>query len=328
MRAKWTLIAISVVLIAAAAGALSRLRRTPVEQPVPAPAAAPAAPAGEASLQGTIRAQHVISVAPQVAGRIDAFMADVGQDVYEGQLLARLSNQGLETARESAAAAQQSAQERVSKIESAIIAARLEDSRARAALSRARGEFEKAQRAYERQKLLNDAGATPRLAYEKSGKDFQLAESDYNSSEVLTRQAGERVAELTQELESARKILDDKSRQLEEARSGVLESEVHSPAAGLVVARRGEVGGQQEQGSELFQIATGISELQVDLEPDPSLLGRLKPGQAAVVFVAELPDGIPGQVSEVKDRHASVTFITLSPVVRPGITAQVRIRLQ
>jgi multidrug efflux pump subunit AcrA (membrane-fusion protein) len=328
MRGKWALVAVAAVLIAAAAGALSRLRHAPAEAVPPEPKAAPAAPPGEVSLPGTIAAQHVIAVAPQVAGQIEAFLADVGQEVAEGQLLARLSNQGLEAARQAAAAENESAQARVSRIESGILAARLEASRARADLSRARTEFEKSQRAYQRQKLLNEAGATPRLNYEKSEKDFQLAESEYQGMEALARQADERITELTEELESARKILDDKSRQLEEAQSGVLAAEMHSPVNGLVVARHGDVGGPQEPGAALFEIATDLAALLVDVEPEPPVLARLKPGQAALVFVADVPEGLPGQVSEIKGGHASVAFTNPSTAVRPGMTAQVRIRLE
>ena len=327
MQAKWVVLAVAVVLIAAAGGALSRLRRAPVEPP-PAATPVPPAPPKEVSLPGRIVAQHLTSVAPQVSGQIDAFMADVGQEVSEGQLLARISSVGMESARQAAAIAGENAQARVSKLESAIIAARLEASRAHADLSRARSDFEKTQRAYQRQRALNEAGATPRLAYEKSQKEFQVAESDLNSGEVLARQADERIAELNQELENSKKILDDKSRQLEEAQSGVQAAEVHSPVTGLVVARHGEVGKQQEQGSELFQIATDLSALAVEVEPEPPVMARLKPGQAAVIFVADVPEGISGQLSDVEAGRVRLQFVSPSALVKPGMTAQVRIRLE
>jgi multidrug resistance efflux pump len=285
-------------------------------------------PSKDVNLSGRILAQHVVSVAPQISGQIDAFLADVGQEVTEGQVLARLSSQALESARDSAAAEQASAQARVSKIESEISAARLESSRARADLSRARSGFDRAQRTYERQKLLNDAGATPRLTYEKSEKDFQLAEGDLKGSEALARQADERAAELMQELENARKILDDKSHQLEDAQRGALAAEVHSPVNGLVIARQGDVGRQQEQGAEMFQIATDLAALVVDVEPDPAALARLKAGQPAMVFIAESPDAIPGQVAQVEAGHVRVAFASPNPQVRPGMTAQVRIRTE
>jgi len=324
---RWALAAIALVLLGAAVGALSRLRRLPAAQPLPDPVAARTAPAGEVSLQGKIAARHLISVSPQIGGQIEAFMADVGQEVSEGQLLARLSNREYETAREAAAAVGANAQERVNKIESEIVAARLEASRAQAALTGARGEFEKSGRAFERQKVLHEAGATPRLTYEKFQKDLQVAENDYHSADVLARQADERIAELSQELESARKILEDKGRQLEQAQSGVLEGELHSPVNGLVVARRGEVGSEREPGNEMFQIATDPSALRVDLEPEPAVLARLRPGQPALVFVADVQEGISGQVSEIQGGRTGVVFVSPSSAVRPGMTAQVRIRL-
>jgi multidrug efflux pump subunit AcrA (membrane-fusion protein) len=327
MRWKWALFAVAAVLIGAAAGALSRWRRAPVEAVAPAAKTAPAPP-GEVSLPGRIAAQHVTAVTPQIAGQIETFLVDVGQEVAEGQLLARISNQGLETVRQAAAVETENAQARVNRIASGIVAARLEASRARADLSRAQNEFDKAQRLYQRQKLLNEAGATPRLTYKKSEKEFQLAESDYRGTEALAKQADDRVAELTGELESARRILDDKRRQLEDAQSGVLASEVHSPVNGLIVARYGEPGRQQEQGAALFEIATDLSALLVEVEPEPPVLARIKAGQAALVFLADVPEAISGQVNEVQNGRASVAFTNASTVVKPGMTAQVRIRLQ
>lgn len=327
MGGKWALIAAAAVLIGAGAGALSRLRRPPVEVVPLEPRSAPVAPPGEVSLAGTVAARHVTSVTPQVAGQIEAFLVDVGQEVAEGELLARLSNQGFEMARQAASLEVQTAQARVSRIESGILTARLEASRTQAESSRARTDFEKTERTYQRQKLLNEAGATPRLTYEKSEKEFRLAEGDFQGAEALARQAGARMAELTQELESARRILEDKNRQLEEAQSGALASEVHSPVNGLVIARHGEPGKPQDPNTPIFEIATDLGALLVDLEPEPPVLARLKPGQAALVFVADVPEGLPGQVSEIKDGRVRVAFASPSPLVKPGVTAQVRIRV-
>src|SRR5207237_10855597 len=102
------------------------------------------------------------------SGTIDSFFVDLGQDVSEGQLLAHISNQGLESAREEAVRIQQNAQEKVNAIESRIVAARLEASRSRADANRSRDQFERADKAYQRQQPLHRERATPWLAYEKS----------------------------------------------------------------------------------------------------------------------------------------------------------------
>ena len=62
-------------------------------------------PANQVTLSGTIRPQHVVGVGAQVDGVVDAFLVDVGQDVYQGQVLVRIGSQGLDSSREAAASA-------------------------------------------------------------------------------------------------------------------------------------------------------------------------------------------------------------------------------
>ncbi len=331
MRGKWLLFAGSVVLVAIAGGALSLLRRERAEMAEAARARVevPSPPPNEVSLPGKILAQHVVTVGEQAGGNVDAFLVDVGQEVFEGQLLARMTNLGLETARESAMASAQNAQERVNKIQADILAARLESSRARADAVRSRGEYERAERAYRRQQVLNSAGATPRITYEKSQRDFEKSQMEYDSRDTLARQAEQRVTQLTEELQNAQKVLEDKKQQLEEIQGNLQGMEVHSPAGGVVVGRHGEEGKPHEQGTALFDIATDLSQLQAAVEPEPPVLARIKPGQQALVIAADLGgQGIPGTVKDIQNTVVKVAFTSPSPVLRPGMTAQVRIRLE
>jgi multidrug resistance efflux pump len=330
MRGKWILISVSIVLLAMAAGALSRLRNSAAKNTAqPVKTSALPAPAGELSLAGKIEAQQVTTVAAQAGGTVAEFLVDVGQEVFEGAVLARIGNQGLEAAGENARAVLDLAQARVEKAGSAIIAARLEATRARADAVRARGEFDRAQRNYQRQKILHGEGATPRLTYEKSERDYAASQAESDSLEELARVAENRVGELIQEQESAKRILQDKLKDVEEAKTNMAAAEVRSPVDGLVVERKGEVGkelGAQEQ-AELFRIAVNLSELQVRVNPDPDALKRLKPGDSALVIVADLGgEGIAGSVKEIQGNQATVTFTSPNPVVKPGMTAQVRIK--
>ncbi|HWC00907.1 MAG TPA: efflux RND transporter periplasmic adaptor subunit [Bryobacteraceae bacterium] len=330
MRGKWVLISGSLILAAVAAGALSLLRKEShqkPEAPRPAPAAA-TMPDKEVSLPGKVLAQHVVTVGDQVSGTVDSFLADVGQDVFEGQLLARLTNQGLEAARESASQAVENAQERVNKIEADLIAFRLEASRARADAVRSRAEYERAERTYRRQQMLNNAGATPRLTYERSEHDFDKAQRDFDSLDTLARQAEGRIDSRQEELENARKILDDKKRQLEDIQINMQGMEVHSPVTGVVLNRQGEVGKLHEDGTAMFEIAADLSLLQVAVEPEPPMLARIRPGQPALIFVADLQGAIPGTVKDIQNTVVHVVFTSPTAVLRPGVTAQVRIRLE
>src|SRR5690242_18688144 len=104
MRGKWLLASGVAVLAGVAAGALSWYQRQTAAASFPPPKVAAPAP-NQVTLSGKIRAQKVVPVGSMVNGTIEAFLADVGQEVGEGQILARISNHGLETGREMAAIA-------------------------------------------------------------------------------------------------------------------------------------------------------------------------------------------------------------------------------
>src|ERR1051325_8986384 len=92
MRGKWLLAAGFAIVAGIGAGALSpRLRKAP---PPPARASATLLNLNELSIPGTIRAQHVANVGATIEGNIEAFLADVGDEVFEGQVLARIGSAG------------------------------------------------------------------------------------------------------------------------------------------------------------------------------------------------------------------------------------------
>src|ERR1039458_9642085 len=115
MRGKWALLSVAAVLAGLAGGVISLWYRRPAPAP-PVRAAGPAVlAANQVTLSGAIRPQHIVGVGAQVDGVSDAFLVDVGQDVYQGQVLARIGSQGLDSSREAAASAVDHAQERVNR---------------------------------------------------------------------------------------------------------------------------------------------------------------------------------------------------------------------
>ena len=318
-------------LLAIGAITLSLYRGAPKPQPKPAPApvteAAPSEPA-EVSLPGKVEPTKVVAVPPLVEGVIEKFMAGVGEDVFEGQVLAHIRSGKLDSAEEAARGDAEHARARVSDIESKLIAARLEASRSRAEASRIKGDLDRAEKAYLRQQMLNREGATPRLVFEKAEKDYNALKADAGSVEVLASNAEERVASLTKELQMAQAQFEQKNGELEDAVAELAAGDVHCPADGIVISRRGDVGEQVNRAMPaLFEIAVNLSSLQVSLSPDARAIPRIHSGQLASIEIVEAPGGIPGTVREVKQGQVLVDFTSPSPLVRPGLSAQVRIRL-
>ena len=330
MRGRWLLASTALILLGVAAGALSLLRRDLTVKNAPARVEPSGPVARVLKLSGKIQAQKMIPVGTTVSGTIDAFLVDVGQEVFEGQLLARIANQGLESAQQEAARAAQNAQEKVSSIENRVIAARLEASRSRAEANRSRDQFQRAEKAYQRQQMLFREGATPRLVYEKAEREFETARSEFNSLDELARQAEDQVSGLVKQQKAAALALAERNAELENARGSFISAELHSPISGFIVARKGEPGQSisLEEGKDLFEITTDISHLEVVAEPDPGDLKRLRPAQSALIFVGELPGAIPGTLKEIKGSGATFEFTSPTPVIRPGMTAQVHLTLE
>jgi multidrug resistance efflux pump len=329
MRGKWVLLSVAAVLAGVAGGALSLRNWHPAPAPLLRAAGAAVLPANQVTLSGAIRPQHVVGVGAQVSGVIDAFLVDVGQDVYQGEVLAHIGSQGLESSREAAVSAVDHAQERINRAESAVAAARLDQSRADAEAQRARFAMERAQTAFSRQQLLFSQGATPRLVYEKAQKEYDDARTEFAVMDKAAHATADSVQNALQEVASAQKILADENRRLEDSQAAFEAADVHSPVDGLLVGRSGEIGkSAQEFGANLFQIATDMYALEVALSPDPPILKRIRPGQPALVLIPDLQSaGITGDVKQIKGTQVLVEFNSTIPAIRPGMLADVRLRL-
>src|SRR5882724_6217116 len=208
MRGKWWLIS-GVALIAVAGGlALRRKPAPPVATRTPAVAAPDTK--NEFTLRGKIRPQHVVGVAATVPGFVEAFLAEPGEDVYEGQVLARIGAQSLDSVREAAANALERAQEQVGRTDAALNSARLELSRAEADAQRSQMALDRAEKVHTRQENLYRQGATPRLTYEKSRADYEAALKDYEIMSAAVNAGRDHINSLQKDLANARKIVEDK----------------------------------------------------------------------------------------------------------------------
>lgn len=328
MKGKWAPFSVVAIVAGVAAGAFSLRHRKPVQGP-PSPALVDALVLpSEVTLAGKIRAAHVVGVGAEVPGNIDAFLADVGQEVYAGQELARIGSAGLEAERADAAGAVAAAQARADTAEKTVAATQLEASRANADAQRVRSELDRAQKNYDRQKVLFAAGATPRLTYENAAREYENLQQQSAAVDKAARAAAERVQDTIKDRDNAKKILADKNDRLDGASAAVQAAVVLSPVDGLVVGRKGEAGQPaQESGKELFEIATDVFDLEVPIQPKPDVLKVIHPGQHALVIVPDLPNsGMAAQVKTIEGNQVVIGFTSSTPAIRPGMIADVRLR--
>jgi multidrug resistance efflux pump len=332
MHRRWLLAAAASVLVVAGAAAYGlhwqHEQRLARERAAAEKArATPPAPV-EISAAGKIQARNVVNVPAPIEGVIDEYLVTVGEQVFEGEVLARIRNTGLDAAQASAQADLEKARARISDLESQLIAARLDASRTRSDAARAKAEYDRTQKIYERQKMLLDAGATPRLTFEKAQQEFETAKSDYEGYSGRAQASEDKVASLTKEIESANTLAQSKNHDVENAQAHLAGGDVRSPTTGMVVALHGKPGDQVDPGiRDLVSIAVDLSALVVVVDTDPATAQHIRQGQPALIEVAEAPAAFEGAVREIKSGQVFVDFTSPSAVIRPGLTAQVKFKV-
>jgi multidrug efflux pump subunit AcrA (membrane-fusion protein) len=278
----------------------------------------------EVTLTGRLQAQTTEQLEAPIAGVLDAWFVEEGQEVYEDQLVGRIRNPELDAAAQNAQAAVDRAEINIAQLDAQASSALLEASRAAADQVRARNELERIEKIYQRQKSLMDAEAIARLIFEKTESDFNSAKSESTNRDVSAKDAQDKAAALDRDSEEAKRTLAEKTTALAKAKAAVAEGDLHSPADGVVLTRNVHQGAQVEASKEsLIAIATDLRKLAVSLTPDAPVLARIRAGQHAFVRPSEME--FPGEVHEVRGAEAIVNFTSPTPITKLGTPAQVRI---
>jgi multidrug efflux pump subunit AcrA (membrane-fusion protein) len=329
MRGQWLLFGGTVLILAAGAGSVAYYRRqmTPAKPVQQAPVELP--PGSEVRLTGSIRALNVVQIAAPLGGIAEEFAVKPGDEVFEGQILGRIANDSLQQNERDTNLELERAQSRLNTLESEVIAARLEDSRLAAELSRARSELQRADRVYQRQQLLNREGATPRNVFLKAEQEFKTAEQEAETAQGLANAAQERIQRGTREIELARKLVAEKELEHDAAKAQLASTNILAPVDGLVLAIRKNSGDEIEKGfPNLIEIASDLSQLELVIVAPPNVVKRVKAGEDALLQSAEVPgDGLPAKVKSIEGDNIIIEFASPTTLIRPGMTAVARLKL-
>ncbi len=325
MGRKWVAGGMAGLLVVAAAVYFGTRRPAPT---APAPVAeTPSAAPAEIILTGRLRARQVERIPAPIEGTLESVEVIEGQEVFEGQLLARIRNSRLELEEEQAKAEVERLQTRVNGLESQLMSARLEQSRAEADAARALASRTLAEKNFQRQQMLLREGATARLVFEKSEQEFTKARADGDAAAELARQARSKIEVLQQNLDEAKRQLAEKNQELDDTLQEKLATEVHAPVDGLIVTIKGGAGQEvTRDAKDLFEIATNAAELELVAELPAGQPLRIEPGQLAVIQVVEAGNQpLAGKVKSVSSSVAVIEIEAVDPSVKPGLTAQARL---
>ena len=232
---------------------------------------------------GLVAAVEEVQVAPLIEGQpLEQLLADVGDSVAEGQVLAVLSRSTLELQRTEAAAS--------------LAAARAGIAQGEAQLVEAEAAEAEAQRVAERTERLREQGTAPQA-------QLDTARANATASRARVQVAKEA-------LESARAQLALAEARLENVDLMLSRTEVRAPVAGKITARNAKLGAiATAAGQPMFvMIRDGALELRADVAEGDIL--RLKEGQPARLRGVGMTETLTGTVRLVEP--------SIDPVTRLG----------
>ena len=296
------------------------------------PKSAPAKPAAvvstvfegpEITLAGALQPQSTEQVDAPIAGVLEAWFVDVGAEVYEDQLVGRIRNADLDNAVEAAQAAVDRAEMRIAQLDAQVLSTKLEVSRTDADQIRAHNELDRIEKVYQRYKNLFDAGALPRLTFEKTEADYKSAQAEAANRDAASKDARDKEAQQDRDSEEAKRALATETSALEKAKEAVAGCDLHSPADGVVLTRNVHQGDKVEAKDALMTVAEELTKLAVSLTPEPRVLTRIHAGQHAFIRLSDAE--FPGEVHEVRGAEVIVWFTSKEPLTKLGTAAQVRI---
>lgn len=222
---------------------------------------------------GLISPVEMIQVAPLIEGQpIERLLADVGDDVTEGQVLAVLSKTTLELQR--------------SQFYASFASAKATIAQAEAQMLEAKSSADEAQRVSERTSKLRQQGSASQAA------------ADSASANAIAATA--RVTVATQSLEAARAQLALVEAQLANVDLQLSRTEVKAPVAGEITARNAVIGAvASAAGAPMFSmIRDGALELKADVSETDLL--RLAIGQKAQLRLVGSDEVLTGTIRLVE----------------------------
>lgn len=258
------------LIVAALAGlAVYKLKFTPV--PVVTHTVMKGAITGEVMGTGTLEARVKTTISPRIQERLAEVVADQGDKVRSGQLLARLDDAEIK--------------QQVAIAEATLAAATQTAARVTADLARSEAVLAQARLDHKRLMGLLASNAVSQSDADKAGEGLQVAEADLKRSHAAIAEAQSQV------LVTEKTLLQRKEQ--------MAFTQIHAPYDGLIIRRDREPGDMLVPGGSLMEIIS-LDEIWVSAWVDETAIPAVVVGQLArILFRSESDKGYPGVVSRL-----------------------------
>ncbi|MEL7068365.1 MAG: efflux RND transporter periplasmic adaptor subunit [Cyanobacteria bacterium J06581_3] len=235
---------------------------------------------------GTTRPAQQVALRSQVSGEVTQLLADVGDPIARGTLLAQLDGDlqitGLNQAQaELAARRAQTVQAQVSIAD------------AEASVVQAQATLDQARIDAQRLRSLADEGAI-------SLQQAEAAELAATNAEQALRSAQAQVAAQRQAVASASNQIDAQQAVVAQSEKQLSYADLRSPLTGVVLSRAVDPGDFVESGATLLELGD-LSTLEITVQVSELDIAQLRIGQAARIELDAFPGegSLPGEIAQI-----------------------------
>lgn len=271
---------------------------------------------------GTIEVTQV-QLASQVGGRILSLAVQEGRPVHKGDLLARLSLDGVDKDLEMAEAALGVARQSLAVLEKGARSEQI--SAATAQLELRKVQFEQARKDYERFRNLAERGAVSQREAELYGERMETSRKSVQMAkdELSLLTAGNRA----EDIEAARGRTRQAEAAVEKATLLVGYKKVYAPVDGVVLTKNYEEGDVVAPGASLATLGV-MERCWVNIYIPSTQLGMIRLGGEAIVQVDSYPDRtFPAVITEISQEAEYNPRLSLTPDQRANVVFRVKVGL-
>ncbi len=286
---------------------------------------------------GTVTATELLPVTAQASGlQIQTILADEGQSVRGGQVLARLNSSLLQAQLTQAQASVAQAEARVAELRSG---SRLEEINraqegvriATAGVAQAQSDLELVQKRVQRNQTLEVEGAIARDRLDEILNQARIEAANLQQAKARLAEAQSQLTELRQGPRP--EVITQAEAQLQQAQGQVQlitaqlqQTQILAPASGTIATRNARVGAISNASEPLFTIIQG-GQLELELMIPETQLPQVRSGQVVRITAENNPDlSLNGQVRTInpvvnaQSRQATVNvMLPINPSLKPGM---------
>ena len=274
------------------------------------------------SYTGTTQSQRTVSVRSRVEGQLLSLGVDVGDRVEQGQVLAQLDGNLLQTA--------------VNQAEAELAARRFEVEQAKAQVSEAQAQVAAARVALQQAQVDADRFAQLSAEGALATQEADLAQTTLQTAQQSLKSAQEQVKTRQKAIASLSQRVQAQSAIVTQAKQRLTYTTLTAPLTGTVLSRLAEAGDLMQPGETIVEMGD-LQTLEVAIQISDRDLTQFRLGQRLNVrldaFPNEVLEGTVTEISPIADTAArlvpvEVTIANPAQKISSGLLARVSVRDQ